>query len=70
MLRCVSPYRSDILKISVGETVDDPALESHLLADSPASFEAVDAVGVGEVVAEVVASPPVDKQIKTARKKA
>lgn len=40
-LRCIGRYRAGDLSIEVGQVVDNPRLEAHLLIDSPGSFEVV-----------------------------
>lgn len=69
MLRCVSPYKADRVAFGVGDVIDNPALEVHLMHDSPRSFEVVSSEPVIEPVVKMIESAPADKMIHHAAKK-
>lgn len=70
MLRCVSPYRADKLAYGVGDVIDNPALEAHLLHDSPRSFEVLSAEPERPAVeTKAIAAAPADKMLRTSAKK-
>jgi hypothetical protein len=47
MIRCISPYRASycqaIVEFKPGDEIEDQAVVSHVLNDSPESFEVVGA---------------------------
>lgn len=54
MLKCVSRYRSSAGEFAQGDIIDDPKLEALLLADSPASFQAVEPEPVAPPASQAV----------------
>lgn len=70
MLRCVSPYRADKLAYGVGDVIDNPALEAHLLHDSPKSFEIISSEPSRPAVEiKAIEAAPADKMLRPAAKK-
>lgn len=70
MLRCVSPYKADKVAFGLGDVIDNPALEAHLLHDSPRSFEVVSADPDRPAVeTKAITAPPADKMLRTSAKK-
>ncbi len=70
MLRCVSPYRADKLAYGIGDVIDNPALEAHLLHDSPRSFEVASSeTDRPAVEIKAITEAPADKMLRPAAKK-
>lgn len=76
MIRCVAPYRSGLGTYSLGQTVDDAALERALMIDSPGSFEPVEAVitpvaqpAEPEPETKAIDEPPVHRAVKASTTK-